>query len=82
MNFFTPQDLKRAIIFLKRATFGPRAMGWCPFIIVKNTFDSHNYEFAGNRVGRHINIKHQNQTAFINLQNLCDQKFVSGITIS
>ena len=24
--FFAPQDLKRAIIFLKRATFGPRAM--------------------------------------------------------
>ena len=29
-------------------------------------------------MGRHSNIKHQNQTAFINLQNLCDQKFVSG----
>ena len=45
------------------------------FIIVKNTC-------AGKRMGRHINIKHQNQTAFINLLNLCDQKFVSVIAIS
>ena len=36
---------------------------WCPFIIVKNTC-------AGKRMGRHINIKHQNQTSFINILNL------------
>ena len=28
--FFAPQNLKRAIIFLKRATFGPRAIDWRP----------------------------------------------------
>ena len=30
--FFAPQNLKRAIIFLKRATFGPRAIGWRPLL--------------------------------------------------
>ena len=45
------------------------------FIIVKNAC-------AGKRTGRHLNIKHQNQTAFINLLNIRDQKFVSVITIS
>ena len=29
-------------------------------------------------MGRHINIKHQNQTAFVNLQNLSDQKIALG----
>ena len=43
------------------------------FIIVQNTC-------AGKRMGRHINIQHQNQTAFTNLLNLCDQKFVSVIS--
>ena len=33
-------------------------------------------------MGKYINIKYQNQTAFINLLNLCDQKFISALTIS
>ena len=30
--FFAPQNLIRAIIFLKRATFGPRAISWRPLL--------------------------------------------------
>ena len=57
----------------------------CPFIIENFIIVKLHYcenTCAGKRMGRHINIKHQNQTAFINLLNLCDQKFVSVITIS
>ena len=58
---------------------GYRTFHYCEFHYCKNTCVSHNNPFAGKRMGRHINTKHRNQTAFINLQNLCDQKFVSGI---
>ena len=34
--FFAPQNLKRAIIFLKRATFGARSIGWRPLLYIED----------------------------------------------
>ena len=62
-------------LYIVKVSFHHCEFHYCETSFVKNTC-------AGKRMGRHINIKHQNQTAFINLLNLCDQKFVSVITIS
>ena len=51
---------------------------WCPFIIVNTFHYCENSPFTGKRMGRHINAKHQYQTAFISIKNVCGQKFVSG----
>ena len=67
------------------SSYTPMYREWCPFIIVIFVIVKLHYcekPCAGKLMGRHINIKHQNPTAFINLRNLYDQKFVSVITIS
>ena len=47
MTFFAPQDLKRAIIFLNRATFGPRTTGWWPLVYSIIVCTAHHYYSAG-----------------------------------
>ena len=46
---------------------------------MKITCVSHNNPFAGKRMGRHISVKHQYQTAFIVIKNLSGQKFCTAI---